>query len=116
MGLNYNCKEEKYNLIYEKKKNLNIRKNFHKIPNTIASYFDYIKSLGFSQEPDYQLIKNFFDFPFRDTFIPEWKNLNNINKSYEFIPPKAEDVPYRRKSANPPIIKYFEKTEDYAKV
>lgn len=59
-GLTGNTKEDHYNNIYHKKKNIKIVSLCKGFPVEFATYLNYARSLKFYQEPDYLYLRNLF--------------------------------------------------------
>ncbi|EFC37445.1 casein kinase [Naegleria gruberi] len=59
-GLTGNTKEDHYNNIYQKKKNIKIVNLCRGFPVEFATYLNYTRALKFCQEPDYTYIRNLF--------------------------------------------------------
>ena len=53
-------KEEKYQQIMEKKKEITIEKLCSGLPREFIMYFRHVRSLGFEEEPCYDLLKSLF--------------------------------------------------------
>ena len=54
-------KEERYNKIKQKKKNIDINELCSDCPDEIAQYITYVKNLKYEEEPNYIYIKNLFN-------------------------------------------------------
>jgi hypothetical protein len=74
-GLEATSKKNKYDLIFEKKRNTSIEVLCRGLPQEFVVYLNYARSLGFDDEPDYDYFRNLF----RDLFIRE-----GFQKDYVF--------------------------------
>lgn len=63
--------EKRYKKIYDKKAELEKWDKFKELPTQIQNFVKYCRSLGFSQDPDYKLMKSYF------------YDLMNINNFYD---------------------------------
>jgi serine/threonine protein kinase len=63
--------EKRYKKIYDKKAELEKWDKFKELPTQIKNFVKYCRSLGFSQDPDYKLMKSYF------------YDLMNINNFYD---------------------------------
>jgi serine/threonine protein kinase len=59
-GLKIGQHEDRYTVIYEKKKNTNPEELCQGFPEQFVEYFQYVKRLRFDEEPDYVYVKGLF--------------------------------------------------------
>ena len=72
-GLNITNKAERNKTIYEKKRKTSIKNIIGELPNEFYQYLRYTRLLRFSQDPDYDYLKNLF-----------YNILNNIGEEIDF--------------------------------
>ena len=74
--------EKRYKKIYDKKAELEKWDKFKELPTQIQNFVKYCRSLGFSQDPDYKLMKSYFY---------DLMNINNIydDKNFSWILDKS---------------------------
>ena len=59
-GITAKTQDKRYKKIYEKKNELEKWEKFKTIPEQIQNFVKYCRNLGFTQDPDYKLMKNYF--------------------------------------------------------
>lgn len=74
--------EKRYKKIYDKKAELEKWDKFKELPTQIQNFVKYCRSLGFSQDPDYKLMKSYFY---------DLMNINNFfdDKNFSWILDKS---------------------------
>ena len=67
-------KKNKYNLVLEKKKNIKFEDLCSNLPSCFVKYFNYVRSLQFEDQPDYQLLRGLFREAFEEkNYIFDYK-------------------------------------------
>jgi len=66
-GLKASTEDERNERIKEKKMNTSIGDLCRGLPDTFASYFNHVRTLGFADQPDYSYLRKVF----RDLFVRE---------------------------------------------
>ena len=59
-GISAKTQEKRYKKIYEKKDEIEKWDKFKTIPEQIQNFVKYVRNMGFTQNPDYKLMKNYF--------------------------------------------------------
>ena len=59
-GITAKTQDKRYKKIYEKKDEIEKWDKFKKIPEQIQNFVKYVRNMGFTQDPDYKLMKNYF--------------------------------------------------------
>jgi len=82
MNINASNKEEKHKMIIEKKKNTVFQKLCEGLPFEFEQYLNYVRSLRFEEDPNYNYMKTLFRGVslrnhFENTF--EWRSAKNIS-------------------------------------
>lgn len=60
MGLTAKSKEEKHKKIIEKKKNTSVQKICEGLPSELEEYMNYVRGLGFEEQPNYSFLRGLF--------------------------------------------------------
>ena len=73
----------------------------------LINYFDYVKSLGYSQVPNYNHILNLFYDEYKSQSIPDWKmDERNITIKKNPIDRRKSEIPAENKKK---ILEAFSK-------
>lgn len=87
MGIKANDKRTKYELIAAKKMNITPNELFKDLPKQYKIIYNYIRSLTFSERPDYSYIRSqirsiFLKYNYKYDYIYDWyylaKRMKNI--------------------------------------
>ena len=107
-GIKAKTLEKRYKKIYDKKEELEKWDKFKEIPEQIQNFIKYCKNLGFTEEPDYNLMKNLFN-----ELMEKYKYEVDNNFSWiidkSIIGSKMPEIFNRKKI--PLIFKFMEKIE-----
>ena len=107
-GIKAKTLEKRYKKIYDKKEELEKWDKFKEIPEGIKNFIKYCKNLGFTEEPDYNLMKNLFNELMEKHKYEVDNNFSwIIDKS--IIGSKMPEIFNRKKI--PLIFKFMEKIE-----
>ena len=107
-GIKAKTLEKRYKKIYDKKEELEKWDKFKEIPEQIQNFIKYCKNLGFTEEPDYNLMKNLFNELMEKHKYEVDNNFSwIIDKS--IIGSKMPEIFNRKKI--PLIFKFMEKIE-----
>lgn len=96
-GLQASTKDSKYMKIMKRKMNMNIEQLTKDQPEEFSFYFHYVKSMKYSQEPDYEFLKDLFytilqnSYPKEVYFNFDWSLADNMPKENRFLDSKEED-------------------------
>lgn len=88
-GLRAPNREEKYGLVYERKKTIKIAGLCHDLPAEFSTYMSYLQELNNQNKPDYKYLRALFDRLFHregfeygnvfDRTIREFERLSNAD-------------------------------------
>lgn len=97
-GLRAVTKEEKYAKILQKKRSTTIDSLCRGFPPEFALYFNYVRSLGFEERPDYAYLRKIFrNVYIRERFknddIFDWTNVETVQSKSIEIPTAAAAAP-----------------------
>lgn len=97
-GLRAVTKEEKYAKILQKKRSTTIDSLCRGFPPEFALYFNYVRSLGFEERPDYAYLRKIFrNVYIRERFknddIFDWTNVEAVQGKSVEIPTAAAPAP-----------------------
>ena len=99
----------RYKKIYEKKSELEKWDKFLSLPRQIQNFIKYCRNLGFSEDPNYKLMKNFFyDLMKQNEFVDD-KNFSWIDDK-SILGSKLPEL-FPRKKYNVSINKFMDKIE-----
>ena len=99
----------RYKKIYEKKSELEKWDKFLSLPIQIQNFIKYCRNLGFSEDPNYKLMKNFFyDLMKQNEFVDD-KNFSWIDDK-SILGSKLPEL-FPRKKYNVSINKFMDKIE-----
>ena len=99
----------RYKKIYEKKSELEKWDKFLSLPRQIQNFIKYCRNLGFSEDPNYKLMKNFFyDLMKQNEFVDD-KNFSWIDDK-SILGSKLPEL-FPRKKYNMSINKFMDKIE-----
>ena len=99
----------RYKKIYEKKSELEKWDKFLSLPRQIQNFIKYRRNLGFSEDPNYKLMKNFFyDLMKQNEFVDD-KNFSWIDDK-SILGSKLPEL-FPRKKYNVSINKFMDKIE-----
>ena len=99
----------RYKKIYEKKFELEKWDKFLSLPRQIQNFIKYCRNLGFSEDPNYKLMKNFFyDLMKQNEFVDD-KNFSWIDDK-SILGSKLPEL-FPRKKYNVSINKFMDKIE-----
>lgn len=89
-GLKASNRQEKYRLVFERKKTIEVAELYHGLPAEFATYLSYIRGLGDQGQPDYKYLRILFDSLFRregfeydnvfDWTIREFEKLSHVDQ------------------------------------
>ena len=100
----------RYKKIYEKKFELEKWDKFLSLPIQIQNFIKYCRNLGFSEDPNYKLMKNFFyDLMKQNEFVDD-KNFSWIDDK-SILGSKLPELFPRKKYTNVSINKFMDKIE-----
>ena len=108
-GISAKTLDKRYKKIYDKKVELEKWDKFEQLPEQIKKFIKYCRNLGFNQEPNYKLMKNFFyDLMRKENFE------NDMNFSWiedkSIIGSKIIEFNNNKKKSSS-ILKFMEKIE-----
>ena len=73
-GLKATSHEQREELILEKKKTISVEDLCEGLPREFAAYFNYIRAVGFDDEPRYSYLRK----TFRDLFVREGFDYDHV--------------------------------------
>ena len=85
-GLKVKTKEARYQKILEKKKEISSEELCKNFPNEFQEYVTYSRNLGYTEEPDYDMLRNLFVYLLCDEmgenldYIYDWTTQNDLRK------------------------------------
>ncbi len=96
MNIKVKNKDEKYRIILERKKSISTQELCKGFPKELVEFIDYIKKLGYTDDPNYDLLRNklttiLYNKKLKMDYIYDWttkndiKNRQNINKKGKSI-------------------------------
>ena len=89
-GLQAPSRQEKYELVFERKKTISVAELCHSLPAEFAIYMSYIREMSDQGQPDYKYLRSLFGRLFRrkgfeydnvfDWTIREFEKQSNVNQ------------------------------------
>ncbi|KAL8861240.1 MAG: hypothetical protein Q9178_002456 [Gyalolechia marmorata] len=89
-GLQAKSQQERYELVFERKKTISVTELCHGLPTEFATFMTYIREMDDQGRPDYKYLRNLFDGLFRskgfdydnvfDWTIREFERLSNMDQ------------------------------------
>ena len=99
----------RYKKIYEKKAELEKWDKFLNLPIQIQKFIKYCRNLGFAEDPNYKMMKNFFYDLMKEYNYTDDKNFSWINDK-SILGSKMPEL-FPRKKYNMSIVKFMDKVE-----
>ena len=99
----------RYKKIYEKKSELEKWDKFLSLPIQIQKFIKYCRNLGFAEDPNYKMMKNFFNDLMKQYNYTDDKNFSWINDK-SILESKMPEL-FPRKKYGMSILKFMDKVE-----
>jgi casein kinase 1 len=108
-GLKAPSRQEKYRLVFERKKTIPVAELCHDLPAEFATYMSYIREMDDQEKPDYNYLRGLFGGLFRrkgfehdnvfDWTIREFERLSNVDHQHL----RSGSTELESKTKRPPV-------------